>query len=116
MTVMQISLLIASVIMLIFVIFEVKKNKMNIHYSIIWIIWAISLIVLAAFPTIIDWISNVLSIAIPTNTLFLIMIFFLYCLTFYVYLKISKHNEEIINLNYEIAALKKKVKEFESKR
>ena len=36
-------------------------------------------------------------------------IFLLYCLTFYVFLKLSKQGEEIINLNYEIASLKKKV-------
>lgn len=113
---MQIGLLTASVIMLVFVIVKVRRNKMNIHYSVIWIIWGIGLIILSIFPSIITWTSNVLSIVTPTNTLFLIMIFFLYCLTFYVYLKISKHNEEIVNLNYEIAALKKKVEEFEPKK
>lgn len=116
MSTMQIGLLTASILMLAFVIIKVRKNKMNIHYSIIWIIWGISLIVLSLFPSIISWASKVLSIATPTNTLFLIMIFFLYCLTFYIYLKISKHNEEIINLNYEIAALKKKVEELDSKK
>lgn len=116
MNTMQIGLLIASILMLLFVILKVKKNKMNIHYSVIWIIWGISLIILSIFPSIINFVSNILSIATPTNALFLIMIFFLYCLTFYIYLKISKHNEEIISLNYEIASLKKKVNELESKK
>lgn len=116
MNAMQIGLLTASILMLAFVIFTVRKNKMNIHYSVIWIIWGISLVILSLFPSIISWASDVLSIATPTNTLFLIMIFFLYCLTLYIYLKISKHNEEIIALNYEIAVLKKKVTELESKK
>lgn len=113
---LQICLLTVSVIMLIVVVCQVRKNKMNIHYSVIWIIWGLLLIFLAAFPSVLDYISQLLSIATPTNTLFLIMIFLLYCLTFYIYLKISKHNEEIIDLNYELASLKKKVEEIESKK
>jgi len=112
---LQIGLLIISVLMLVFVIYQVKKNKMNIHYSIIWIIWGILLIVLSLFPSLLDKISSLLSIATPTNALFLIMIFLLYCLTFYIYLKISKHNEEIINLNYEIASLKKEISSHKNK-
>lgn len=51
----------------------------------------------------------------PVNTVFLINIFLLYCFTFYVYLKLSKHNEEIINLNYEIANLKKQIEDLKDK-
>ena len=49
----------------------------------------------------------------PVNAVFLIMIALLYALTFYVYITITKHNEEIIKLTYEIAALKKRVEELE---
>ena len=36
--------------------------------------------------------------------------------TFYIYFIISRHNEDIINLDYEIAVLKKKVEELEKER
>lgn len=112
---LQIGLLLASIVTLIFVIYKVKKNKMDIHYSIIWIVWGALLIIIALFPQIIIYISNLLSIATPSNTAFLIMIFLLYCLTFYVYLKISKHNDEIAKLNYEISSLKKQVNDNKNK-
>ena len=41
-----------------------------------------------------------------------IMIGLLYGLTFYVYIMISKHNNEIIRLTYEIASLKKELEEI----
>ena len=47
----------------------------------------------------------------PVNAVFLIMIALLYGLTFYVYVMISKHNEEIIKLTYEISSLKKQLEE-----
>lgn len=103
---LQLCLLITSIIVLVVVVFLIKKRKMNIHFSMVWIIWGIVMILLSAFPGIIFSIRNLLGIEVVSNAVFLIAIFFLYCLTFYIYLTISKHNEEIINLNYEIAKLK----------
>ena len=47
----------------------------------------------------------------PVNAVFLIMITLLYDLSFYSYIMISKHNDEIIKLTYEVASLKKKLEE-----
>ena len=106
---LQIGLFLVSFITLLVVLNSVVKNKMNIHYSMVWILWGIGMIRLSLFPQSIFYITKVLSIQMPVNTVFLVMIFLLYCLTFYVFLKLSKQGEEIINLNYEIASLKKKV-------
>ena len=50
------------------------------------------------------------------QTLYINCHILLYCLTFYIYFIISRHNEDIINLDYEIAVLKKKVEELEKER
>lgn len=114
MTGLQIPLLIVSIIVLIIVLRNIIKNHMNIGYAMIWILWSISMIVLSIFPGIAMWIGHILGIQVASNTIFLITIFLLYCLTFYLFLSISKHNEEIIKLNYEISSLKKKVEELEN--
>lgn len=110
---LRIGLLIASIITLVFILNNVVKNKMNIHYSMIWIIWGACLVLISIFPEIVFFVGDILRIEMPSNTIFLIMIFLLYCLSYYIYMQISKHNEEIITLNYEIANLKKKVEELE---
>lgn len=112
---LQIGLFIASFISLLVVLMNVVKNKMNIHYAMIWIIWGISMVIISIFPQIIFKISEILSIQVPVNAVFLIMIFLLYCLSFYIYLKLSKQTEQIINLNYEVAVLKKRLEEIEKK-
>lgn len=104
---LQLSLLIVSVLSLIYVIFTVIKNKMNIHYAVVWIIWSICMIILSIFPRVVTVIGELIGVFAPVNTVYLLLIFLLYCMTFYLFLKISKHNEEIIKLNYEIANLKK---------
>lgn len=112
---LQFSLLLTSILVLIVVLYFVIKKRINIHYSMIWIVWGVAMILISAFPSIFYSITRVLGIEVVSNAVFLIAIFFVYCLTFYLYLTISKHNEEIVKMNYEIAALKKKVEELENK-
>lgn len=111
--VLQFGLFFVSLITFIYVLISVIKNKMNIHYAMAWIIWGIGTVVISIFPEIIYFINDLIGIQMPVNTVFLIMIFLLYCMLFYAYLKLSKHNDSIIDLNYEIAVLKKKIDKLE---
>ena len=113
--VLQMCLLAGSLVVLFIVIKSVLKNKMNIHYAIVWIVWGVGMVVISLFPNIIYVLASLIGIQMPVNAVFLIMIFLLYCLTFYIYFVISRHNEDIVNLDYEIAVLKKKIEELEKK-
>lgn len=108
---LRLGLLIASIIAISLVLFFVIKKKLNIKYSIVWILWALSTLVMSIFPQTFYNFSHLLGIEMPVNGVFLIMIGLLYGLTFYVYVMISKHNEEIIKLTYEISFLKKQLEE-----
>lgn len=108
---MQASLLTGSIITLLFVLMVARKTKMDIRYTIIWIVWALIIIVLSLFPKIIDRIANLLSIATPVNAIFLVFIFLLYLISFYLFIRVSQQNEKIKTLTYEIAELKKEQSE-----
>lgn len=108
---LRLGLLIASVIALAFVLFFVIKKKLNIKYSIVWILWALLSLIMSIFPQTFYEFSDLLGIEMPVNGVFLIMIGLLYGLTFYVYIMISKHNQEIIKLTYEISSLKKEIED-----
>ena len=109
---LRLGLLLASVGALIFVCFFVSKRRLNIKYSIVWILWALLSLLMAIFPQTFYDFSKILGIDLPVNAVFLIMIALLYGLTFYVYCMISKHNNEIIQLTYEIANLKKELEDL----
>lgn len=112
---LKLTLLIGSIIAVLFVLRMVIKNKMNIHYAMVWIIWGLGMVALVLFPSIGYKVRDLLKIEMLSNAIFFVNIFFLYCLTFYIYIIISKHNEEIIRLNYEISFLKKKLEDKEKK-
>ena len=113
---LRLGLLLASLTALTLVLVNVINKKLNIKYSIVWILWAMLSLMMAAFPESFYALSDILGIQMPVNTVFLIMITLLYGLTFYVYLVISKSNEEIIKLTYEVAALRKELNELKKKR
>lgn len=108
---LRIGLLLASIIAISFVLFFVIKKKLNIKYSIVWILWALLSLIMSIFPETFYEFSHVLGIEMPVNGVFLIMIGLLYGLTFYLYVTISKHNSEIIKLTYEVSSLKKQLEE-----
>ncbi len=108
---LRLGLLFASILVLGFIIFTVAHRKLNIKYSIVWMLWALLSLLMAIFPESFYALSDLLGIQMPVNTVFLIMTALLYALTFYVYMTITKHNEEIIKLTYEISALKKRLDE-----
>ena len=113
---LQIPLLLVSILVLIIVLWNIIKNHMDIGYAMIWILWSLGMIFISLFPGVITVVGHILGIQVESNAVFLITIFLLYCLTFYLYLRISKHNEQIVNLNYEISSLKKKIEEMGRKK
>ena len=112
---LRLGLLLASLGVFLVIILSVVKRRLNIRYSIVWLLWALLSLFLAVFPESFYSLSNLLGIQMPVNTVFLIMTALLYALTFYVYIMISKHNEEIIKLTYQVATLKKELDDFKKK-
>lgn len=108
---LQISMLIGSLSTLIFILVVSRKTKMNIKYTIVWIVWACIIILLSLFPQLINKLASILSIALPVNAVFLVFIFLVYLLSFYLFIMVSKQNEQIKTLTFELAELKRLIDE-----
>lgn len=109
---LRIGLLVSSLLVFAFILFTVTKKKLNIKYSIIWILWSLLTLFMSIFPGSFYWLAGVLGIELPVNAVFLIMAALLYGLVFFVYVAISKHNEEIVKLTYEVSVLKKELEDL----
>lgn len=104
-------LLIGAIATLVFVIVVGKKMHMNIHYMIVWVLWAFLIIILSIFPSILDFIANILGIATPALAILFIFIFLVYIICYYLFIKASNFNDRINKLTYEVAQLKKELEE-----
>lgn len=109
---LKFSLIVVSLIVFLYVLNTVYKRSLNIRYSIFWIVWSFVVLLIALFPNLVVKLTNVLGIAVASNAVFLIMIFILYCMSFFIFLVITKHTNEITVLNYEISLLKKEMEKL----
>lgn len=106
---LQMTLLLCATGFFIFVINMVRNYKLDLRYSLTWIVSAILFILLAIFPGMIKGIARMLGIKEPVNALFLVVIFFLLLITLTLTIALSKKSNSIKNLVQEVGILKLKV-------
>ncbi len=88
--------------------YGIKKSKLSIEIAVVWTMFALMLVVLSLFPSIMSVVSEVLGIKTVTNALFMGMIFILLCMVFYLCMKISKLEEFQKNMIQEYSIEKAK--------
>lgn len=72
---LRILLVVGSVLAFLFILRKIRKCQLEINDSIFWFVFAAFLIVIAVFPQIIIFPSELIGIDSPANFLFLIIIF-----------------------------------------
>ncbi|MGL4742234.1 MAG: DUF2304 domain-containing protein [Sarcina sp.] len=111
---LQIILFITSFLFTLYVMTMVKRKKLQLSYSILWILTGISFILLSIFPKALDLIATVLQIQTPVNALFLIIIFFLLLIIFTLTIVLSKLKMQVTNLSQSLGLLKEELNKGES--
>lgn len=111
---LTIALLIIIVIYLLLILRAIKKGKMQISFSVFWILSGVILIIALIIPEFISKISNALGFAVPSNMIFCATIFIEFLLIFDLTLKLSKEYKRTITLVQEISLLKKRVEKLEN--
>ena len=95
---LQLLLIFVSIFVFFFILKFIRKNKLSTDMAVVWILWALGLIIISLVPQIVYAISKLLGIMAPINTVFLIMTFILYCLVFFLYLKLSVLEDKLKSL------------------
>lgn len=104
---LQIILIICMLIAMMFIVHMVHRKRMSFKYGLGWLFVAASLMVLAAFPSILNGIARLMGIASPMNTLFFFGFGFAIFLIFSLSITVSKQADRIKKLSQEIAILRK---------
>lgn len=102
---LQVVLIIASILTFVFIVLKIRKNGLNIDDSILWILWAVALLILSLFPNLSSFISKKLGFMATSNFIFSIFIFFLYILLFIQSIQISKLKQKQKDLIQKISIL-----------
>ena len=108
--VLRVILIASSLAMLAFVIRKVKKSKMQIEYTVFWVLFGVLLLCISLVPQIVYFFAKLIGIQSPTNLVLAFIIFILVIKQFLMTIEISQLEVKIKELVEEIA-LKDKEKE-----
>jgi hypothetical protein len=112
---LQLVFIIASLLFFAFIIKMIRKNALNLKYSLVWIASSACFIILSIFPQVLNWLSQILHIKEPVNSLFLIINFFVLLNLFTLTIAFSKSIVRIKTLTQELGISNLKLKELEEK-
>ena len=112
---LNIVLIIITLIYLFLVIKAIRKKKLQMSFSIFWLITGIMLIIALLIPNLVENISKALGFEVPANMVFCLTIFVAFYLIFNLTISISKENKKNTTLIQEISMLKKRVEDLETK-
>lgn len=96
--ILRVEMIAIALVFLVVVVRAVNRKKLWLQYSILWILIAASLVVLALFPQLVSWISGLLGIITPSNFIYLIALIALSLITFSLTVIVSKQSQKIKTL------------------
>lgn len=100
---LRVLLLAAALVTAAWILRKISKLKVKMEDAIFWIVFAGILCVLAIFPEVCYWLTNVLGVISPANLIFLVIIFLLIEKVFTLSILVSQMEEKIEVLSAELA-------------
>lgn len=112
---LQLIILIGSIVVLTFIINMIKKQKLELKYALSWILADIAVMVLGAFPKIIDVIAKIVGVKEPINVVFFLGSIFLGVIVFSLTVAQSRNSRKLKDLVQKVALEEKYNKDSKGK-
>ena len=89
-----------------YMIISIRKNKLSVQNSILWIIYCVALLVLSIFPKSLDWMAELFGISYPPALFLTIAVVILFTMNFQYSKKIEELQKKVIDLGQELSVVK----------
>ena len=103
--------IIFSILIILYMIISIRKNKLSVTNSFIWIIFCIVLLLLSIFPKSLDGIAKFIGITYPPALFLTIAVVILFIMNFAQSKKIETLQNKVTDLAQELSIIKGKVNE-----
>lgn len=95
------------VLVMLVLIFELlRRRRLREKYAALWIIIGVGVLVLAAFPELLFWASQLLNVQVPSNLLFAMALLLLMSVCLHLSFEQSQSEDEIRILAEEVGILR----------
>lgn len=124
--VFQVLLIFGAVLMTYYIMKRIRQSKLQIEYSIFWIVFSAILLVFSIFPFLVALLTRMIGMELPVNFIFLFFILILILKAFFQTIETSALENKVRNLTQrlaieekdrqeELAEMKKRIEELEKK-
>ncbi len=103
---LQIIIITASLIFLIYIMIMVRSRRIELKYTLIWLFAGFFMLTSAVFPKLPGFVSELLNIVEPVSTIFLIITFLLMLILFTLTIALSRSSSRIKRMSQEIGIIK----------
>lgn len=108
---LRICLVALSIISLFYIIRKIRYSKMQIEYTLFWIVLSIIMILMAVFPQIVYWITIAMGMVSAANVVYLLIIGILLVKVFMMTIEISNLESKVQALIQEVGISGKEQRE-----
>lgn len=106
--------IVASILIILFIVSLIRKRKLREEYSIMWIIGSLVLIAFSIRRDLLDKVANMVGVFYAPVVLLLVGVFFGILIFLHLTVMISKQTEQNRTLVQEIALLKHRIERYEA--
>lgn len=112
---LQIVLLVLVFIFLLVIVHLLRKGKLSLKYSLIWIFSSIILLIMIIFPQLSIQVSKWVGVEVPSNFIFMIEGVFVLIILISLTLIVSNQTSRLTRLTQTIAILERRIRDLEEK-
>lgn len=95
-----------AIIVLVIIISLLLRRQLREKYAILWLIIGVALLILAIFPQLLFWLSDLMGVAIPSNLIFALAIVLLVGVALHLSWELSLAEDEVRRVAEEVAILR----------
>lgn len=93
--ILRVEMIVLALAFIVIVFCTVNRKKLQMRYSLIWLLLSLALAVVAVFPQTAAWAASLAGIQTPANFIYLLGIFFLLILSFSLTVNLSKQADQL---------------------
>ena len=112
---LQIVLLVLVFIFLLAIIHLLRKGKLSLKYSLIWIFSSIILLIMIIFPQLSIQVSKWIGVEVPSNFIFMLEGIFVLVILISLTLIVSNQTSRLTRLTQAVAILERRIRDLEEK-
>lgn len=106
---LRLGLIIVSLVLVLTVLLNLKKEAMPVKYALIWILSSFIIFLIGLFPEIFIWIAKLLGFVSMSNMVIGMFIFILLIITMFLTIIVSGQKKKITLLIQEVSMLKERL-------